>query len=84
MCFHKDTERIRIDQRAQHTGSNWENKKTLTETSQKVRRSVDACVSFARVAFQLCVVVKLSGYVQQRTGVQLLIVEQDWLSLGTN
>ena len=58
--------------------------KTLTETSQEVTRSADACLSLARVAFNLCVVVKWSGYVQQRTGVQLLTVEQEYLLLGTD
>ena len=43
--------------------------KTLTETSPEVTRSADACLSFARVAFKQCVVVKWSGYVQQGTGV---------------
>ena len=55
--------------------------KTLTETSQGVARSADACLSLARVAFKLCVVVKWSGYVQQGTGVQLLTVEQGYLLL---
>ena len=44
--------------------------KTLTETSQEVTISADACLGLARVAFKL--VVKWSGYVQQGTGVQLL------------
>ena len=56
--------------------------KTLTETSQEVTRSADACLSLARVAFKLCVVVKWSGYVQQGTGVQLLTVEQECLLIG--
>ena len=59
--------------------------KTLTETSPEVTRSADACLSFACVAFKLCVVVKWSGYVQQGTGVgtrvQLLTVEQECLLL---
>ena len=59
--------------------------KTLTETSPEVTRSADACLSLARVAFKLCVVVKWSGYVQQGTGVgtgvQLLTVEQECLLL---
>ena len=59
--------------------------KTLTETSPEVTRSAYACLSLARVAFKLCVVVKWSGYVQQGTGVgtgvQLLTVEQECLSL---
>ena len=58
--------------------------KTLTDTSQEVTRSADACLSLARVAFKLCVVVKWSGYVQQGTGVQLLTVEEECLSLGTD
>ena len=58
--------------------------KTLTETSQDVTRSADACLSLARVAFKLCVVVKWSGYMQQGTGVQLLTVEQERLLLGTD
>ena len=53
--------------------------KTLTETSQEV-----TSLSLARAALILCVVVKWSGYVQQRTGVQLLIVEQEYLLLGTD
>ena len=56
--------------------------KTLTETSQEVTRSAAACLSLARVAFKLCVVVSWSGYVQQQgTGVQLLTVEQECLLL---
>ena len=47
-------------------------------------RSADACLSFARVAFNLCVVVKWSGHVQQGIGVQLLTVEEECLSLGTD
>ena len=61
--------------------------KTLTETSQEVTSSADACLSLAHVAFKLCVVVKWSGDVQQGTGVQLLkllTVEQEHLSLGTD
>ena len=56
--------------------------KTLTETSQEGTKSADACLSLARVAFKLCVVVKWSGYVQQGTGVQLLTVEQEYLLIG--
>ena len=56
--------------------------KRFTETSQEVTRSADACLSLARVAFKLCVVVKWSGYVQQGTGVQLLTVEQECLLIG--
>ena len=59
-------------------------KKALTETSQEVTRSAGACLSLARVAFKLCVVVKWSGYVQQGTGVQMLTVEQEYLLLGTD
>ena len=55
--------------------------KTLTETSQEVTRSADACLSLARVALKLCFVVKCSGHVQQGTGVQLLTVEQECLLL---
>ena len=59
--------------------------KTLTETSPDVTRSADACLSLARVAFKLCVVVKWSGCVQQGTGVgtgvQLSTVEQVCLLL---
>ena len=59
--------------------------KTLTETSPEVTRSADACLSRARVAFKVCVVVQWSGYVQQGTGVgtgvQLLTVEQECLLL---
>ena len=58
--------------------------KTLTETSQEVTRSADACLSLARVAFKLCAVVKWSGYVQQGSDVQLLTVEQECLLLGTD
>ena len=58
--------------------------KTLTETSQEVSRSADACLSFARVASKLCVVVNWSGCVQQGTGVQLFTVEQECLLLGTD
>ena len=58
--------------------------KTLTETSQEVTGSAEACLSLARVAFKLCVVVTWSAYVQQGTGVQLLTVEQECLSLGTD
>ena len=55
--------------------------KTLTETSQDVTRSANACLSLARVAFKLCTVVKWSGYVPQGTGVQVLTVEQECLLL---
>ena len=58
--------------------------KTLTETSQEVTRSADACLSLARVAFKLCIIDKWSEYVQQGTGEQLLTVEQEWLLLGTD
>ena len=58
--------------------------RNLTETSPEVTRSADACLSLARVAFKLCVVVKWSGYAQQGTvgtGAQLLTVEQECLLL---
>ena len=58
--------------------------KTLTETSQEVTRIADACLSLARVAYKLCVVVKWSEYVQQGTGGQLSTVEHENLLLGTD
>ena len=53
--------------------------KTFTETSQEA-----TSLSLARGAFNLCVVVKWSRYVQQRTGVQLLTVVQEYLLPGTD
>ena len=80
-------ERIRIDQCATHCEQRLplKEQKTLTETSPEVTRGADACLSLARVAFKLCVVVKWSRYVQQGTGVgtgvQRLTVEQESLLL---
>ena len=60
-------ERIHINQRALPRATAPTDGTTITEISQETTRGADARLSLARVAFNLCIVVKWSGYVQQRT-----------------
>ena len=81
MSFHRDTTRgfgsISVHYTLRATAPNEGTQNTYRDFTWSNK-------SLARVAFNLCVVVKWSGYVQQGTGVQLLTVEQEYLLLGTD